>query len=125
MGCRLAAIEQPGGGENEHSGTDGDYSASAGVSGGQGGAQRFGDRGVDAAPARDHDGLRLGEKLRAAVGHQAEPAGGSQRPFIDGGDGELVPTHAHFRAGQAEDLHGHAKLKRAQAIVGEDHHAVR
>jgi hypothetical protein len=33
---------------------------------------------------------------------------GSQRPFIDGGDGELVPALAHFRARQAEDLHGHA-----------------
>ncbi|VGP87519.1 hypothetical protein SB00610_04265 [Klebsiella quasipneumoniae subsp. similipneumoniae] len=125
VGCRLAAIEQPGGGENEHPGTDGNNPAPAGVSGGQGGAQRLGDRGVDAAPAGDHDGLRLGEKLRAAVGHQPDSAGGSQRPFIDGGDGELVPALAHFRARQAEDLHGHAKLKRAQAIVGEGHHAVR
>ncbi|WP_404881394.1 rhodanese-like domain-containing protein [Klebsiella pneumoniae] len=38
---------------------------------------------------------------------------------MDRGDGELVPVVAHFRARQAEDLHGYAKLKGAQAIVGE------
>lgn len=66
--------------------------------------------------------IRLGEKFRTAVGHQADAAGSAQRPFIDGGDGELVPVVAHFRARQAEDLHGYAKLKGAQAIVGEGDH---
>lgn len=51
VGCRLAAIEQPGGGENEHPGTDRNNPTSAGVGGSQRGAQRLGDRGVDAAPA--------------------------------------------------------------------------
>jgi hypothetical protein len=74
------------------------------------------------APAGDHDRIRLGEKFRTAVGHQADAAGSAQRPFIDGGDGELVPVVAHFRARQAEDLHGYAKLKGAQAIVGEGDH---
>lgn len=122
VGCRLAAIEQPGGGENEHPGTDRNNPTSAGVGGSQRGAQRLGDRGVDAAPAGDHDRIRLGEKFRTAVGHQADAAGSAQRPFIDGGDGELVPVVAHFRARQAEDLHGYSKLKGAQAIVGEGDH---
>ena len=122
VGRCLAAIEQPGGGENEHPGTDGNNPASAGVGGNEGGAQRLGDRGVDTAPAGDHNRIRLGEKFRAAVSHQADAAGSAQRPFIDGGDGELVPFVAHFRARQAEDLHGYAKLKGAQAIVGEGDH---
>lgn len=92
------------------------------MGGSQRGAQRLGDRGVDAAPAGDHDRIRLGEKFRTAVGHQADAAGGAQGTFIDRGDGELVPVVAHFRARQAEDLHGYAKLKGAQAIVGEGDH---
>ncbi len=58
VGCRPAAIEQPGGGENEHPGTDRNNPTSAGVGGSQRGAQRLGDRGVDAAPAGDHDRIR-------------------------------------------------------------------
>ena len=122
MGRCLAVIEQPGGGENEHPGTDGNNPASAGVGGNEGGAQRLGDRGVDTAPAGDHNRIRLGEKFRPAVSHQADAAGSAQRPFIDGGDGKVVPVVAHFRARQAEDLHGYAKLKGAQAIVGEGDH---
>jgi hypothetical protein len=41
--------------------------------------------------------------------------------MTDGGP-ELL---AQAQTRQAEDLHGHAKLKGAQAIVGEGHHAVR
>ena len=122
VGRCLAAIEQPGGGENEHPGTDGNNPASAGVGGNEGGAQRLGDRGVDTAPAGDHNRIRLGEKFRPAVSHQADAAGSAQRPFIDGGDGKVVPVVTHFRARQAEDLHGYAKLKGAQAIVGEGDH---
>ena len=122
VGRCLAVIEQPGGGENEHPGTDGNNPASAGVGGNEGGAQRLGDRGVDTAPAGDHNRIRLGEKFRPAVSHQADAAGSAQRPFIDGGDGKVVPVVTHFRARQAEDLHGYAKLKGAQAIVGEGDH---
>ncbi|GHK51784.1 hypothetical protein KPZU09_15200 [Klebsiella pneumoniae] len=91
------------------------------MGGSQRGAQRLGDRGVDAAPAGTTI-VSARAKFRTAVGHQADAAGSAQRPFIDGGDGELVPVVAHFRARQAEDLHGYAKLKSAQAIVGEGDH---
>ncbi len=90
-GCRLAAIEQPGGGENEHPGTDRNNPTSAGVGGSQRGAQRLQGPGR----RRRQPGTTIvsaWREFRTAVGHQADAAGGAQRPFIDGGDGELVPV---------------------------------
>ena len=42
--------------------------------------------------------------------------------LIDGGDGELVPVVAHFRARQAEDLHRYAKLKGTQTVIRQHDH---
>ena len=43
---------------------------------------------------------------------------------VDGGYGKAIPSFAHLRARQAEDLYGDAKFKGTQAIVGEGNNPV-
>ena len=71
VGCRPAAIEQPGGGENEHPGTDRNNPTSAGVGGSA--AHSAWDR-ASTPRSRGPRSYPPGEKFRTAVGHQADAA---------------------------------------------------
>ena len=113
-------IQQPGRRQNEHPGADRQQPRTALV----GLAQRFQQlrrrRLLAAAPAGNDDGPRLLQQLQAPVGQHLDPAQGTHRAGVHGGDGLPVPGEIELRPGQAEDLHGNAELEGAKAVVGQD-----
>ena len=122
MRGRAPAIEQSGGGEHEHAGTDRDDSRAAQMRGTQRAHEARGRHFIAAAPARDHNGARRAQQLQPAVHVHAYAAGSAVGRLAHASHGEAVPGEAELRPRQAEHLDRDAELERAQPVVGDGDH---
>ena len=120
MGGGLPPIEQSGGGEHKHPGTDRNDSAAARVRSRQRLAQRLRNIAFYTTPAGHHDGVRFIKQRQPAIADDTDTAGGAKLAIIDGGDREPIPAFPHFRAREAKNLHRHAEFKCTQAVIGQN-----
>ncbi len=72
-------------------------------------------RRVGAAPARHDDGAGALDEREAAVGLDADAAGGAQRPGLDGGDAEAIPVARPSPAGRGRRSRPPRRTRRCTA----------
>src|SRR5262249_17435329 len=77
------------------------------------------DRLRDAAPTGHDDRPAAIEKLKTAVGNDANATGRAKRTRLDRANRETIPVAPHLRTRQAENLDCHSELERAQPVIGE------
>jgi hypothetical protein len=58
------------------------------------------------------------DQIDPAVGNNTHAAQRAHFTGINTGNRKTVPILTHFRPGQGEDLNRHAKLERAQPVIG-------
>ncbi len=117
MGGDAAAIEQPGLGQNEGSGAEGEDARAAFVGEAQGFEQGMGDGNDAGARAGDDDDIGLGKIGKGVWGAEQEATKSLDGARLGGAEEKAIPGDAEFGAFDAKDFGGDAKLKWVDVIV--------
>jgi hypothetical protein len=117
---RPAAVQQPGGGENERSGALTEHPPAAPDDGLQRLKHRRRRERVYLVPAHDDPQVGGAEPVQAGLHHDRQADIGAHRPRCRGHDCVRTGRTALGAAVAAEDLSGHAETEHGHAVVGQD-----